>query len=276
MTVEEIEQTLRTVAGNQAQLTEAQIRYEARQERLDETVKQIAESHQTIIQLVRAQEERIDGHDAMLRATDEKLNALVDAQIGFDSRQARLEESHQLLVQLARIQEERIDGHEATLRATDEKLNALIDAQIGFDSRQARLEESHQLLVQLARIQEERIDGQDEARLHTNTRLDALIDSQIQLTQRVSTLTDDIATLNVRFERTDERLDRISERLESLSELQADNAEQIKSLIAAQARTDERFRLLLDRSGAPKPKRTTARKSGSKRTAKPAKKKGMG
>jgi len=223
MTVEEIEQTLQTVAGNQAQLTEAQIRYEARQERLDETVKQIAESHQTIIQLVRVQEERIDGHDAALRATDEKLNAL-------------------------------------------------IDAQIGLESRQARLEESHQLLVQLARIQEERIDGQDEARLHTNTRLDALIDSQIQLTQRVNTLTDDIATLNVRFERTDERLDRISERLESVAELQADNAEQIKSLIAAQARTDEQFRLLLDRNGAPKPKRKTAKKSGSKRTVKPAKK----
>jgi len=220
MTVEEIEQTLLTVAGNQAQLTEAQIKSEARQERLNETVKQIAESHQTIIQLVRMQEERLDGHDIALRATDEKLNAL-------------------------------------------------IDAQIGLESRQARLEESHQLLVQLARIQEERIDGQDEARRETNSRLDALIDSQIQLTQRVDTLTGDITALNVRFERTDERLDRIAA-------LQADNAEQIKLLIAAQARTDEQFRLLLERNGASKPKRKTAKKAGSKRAEKPGKKKGRG
>lgn len=199
MTVEEIEQTLQTVAGNQARLTEAQIKYETRQERLDETVKQIAESHQTIIQLVRLQEERIDGHDTALRATDEKLTAL-------------------------------------------------IDAQIGLESRQARLEESHQLLVQLARIQEERIDGQDEARRDTNARLDALLDSQILLTERVSTLTDDIAALT----------------------------EQTKALVTAQARTGEQFRLLLERNGAQKPKRKPAKKSGSKRAEKPGKKKGRG
>jgi hypothetical protein len=57
-----------------------------------------------------------------------------------------------------------------------------------------------------------------------------------------------------------------------VAELQADNAEQIKLLIAAQARTDEQFRLLLNRNGASKPKRKTAKKSRSQRAKKPAKK----
>ncbi|MGH9838039.1 MAG: hypothetical protein ACREEM_04570 [Blastocatellia bacterium] len=152
----------------------------------------------------------------------------------------------------------------------------------GHESRQAKLEEafrqvaeSHQALVQLAGIHEERLDSHEEGQAHTDARLDALIDSQIQLTQRVDTLTGDIAALtgdiaalNGHFEQTDERLNRMSERdeehdqhlgqiderLSQVAALQSGNAEQIKALIEAQARTDEQIRLLLDRNGVAPPK----------------------
>jgi len=52
-------------------------------------------------------------------------------------------------------------------------------------------------------------------------------------------LDSDIAALNGRFGRIDEILERVAE-------LQSENASQIKALIAAQARADERLRVLLD------------------------------
>lgn len=44
-------------------LVKSQVGYEARQEKLEESFRQVAASHQLLIQLVRIQEERIDGHD---------------------------------------------------------------------------------------------------------------------------------------------------------------------------------------------------------------------
>ncbi|MGH9936413.1 MAG: hypothetical protein ACREAM_09210, partial [Blastocatellia bacterium] len=126
MTIEEIQQTLQTVAGNQARLTEAQIGYEARQARLDETVKQIAEAHKTLIELVRIQEERIDGQDEARQT----LIELVRIQEGRIDGQA---EAHKTLIELVRIQEERIDGQDEARREADERLDALINAQVRYE-----------------------------------------------------------------------------------------------------------------------------------------------
>jgi len=49
----------------------------------------------------------------------------------------------------------------------------------------------------------------------------------------------------------DGRVGRIDAVLEKVAELQSENAGQIKELIAAQARTDEQLRFLLDGNGAP-------------------------
>lgn len=156
MTIEEVERILQIVAGNQARfteaqidndarqarlddavkrLTEAQINNEKRQARLDETLEQITEAHKLLIELVRIQEESLDGFDVAHRATDEKLSALVDAHVGFEARQAKIEESFQLLVQLAMIQEKRIDGHDEAFRQANGKFDALIDAQIRLTER---------------------------------------------------------------------------------------------------------------------------------------------
>ena len=146
MTIEEVQQTLQTVAGNQAQLTEAQIGYEARQTRLEETVKQIAEAHKTLIELVRIQEERIDGQDEARRDFDEGLNALVNAQVRYEARQEKLEEafrqvatSHAQLVEMLQLHEERLDGHDEADVQTESRLDGLIDAQIDFSERLSQL-----------------------------------------------------------------------------------------------------------------------------------------
>ncbi|MGH9841987.1 MAG: hypothetical protein ACREEM_24790 [Blastocatellia bacterium] len=178
------------------------------------------------------------------------LQTVTEQSAGLTVRQQRLEETVQDVVAL----------HQQVLR--------------NHEARQAKLEEafrqvaeSHQAIVQLAGIHEDRLDSQDEGQVHTDARLDALIDSQIQLTQRVDTLTGDIAALNGHFEQTDERLNRMSERAEAhdrqlgqiderlsqVAALQSGNAGQIKVLIEAQARTDEQIRLLLDRNGVAPP-----------------------
>lgn len=160
ITNQEIEQNFRIVAENQAQfsfdldalrerteklagagqvLEEAAALHQqvlrehaARQAKLEEV-------HAQLVELLRRHEERLDERDEALQATDEKLDALINAQVSYEARQSRLEESYQLLVQLARIQEERIDGHDAARQHTDARLDGLIDAQIDFSERLAQL-----------------------------------------------------------------------------------------------------------------------------------------
>jgi len=231
MTIEDITQTLQTVASNQAQTS-------------------------ADISALREQTEKLAGVGSLL----EEAAALHQQVLrNYEARQAKLEESfrqvaesHAQLVEMLRLHEERLDGHDDVDRGVDEKLKALIDAQVGLEARQARFDESYQLLVQLARIQEERIDGQDEARVHTDARLDALIDSQIALGQR--------------FEQMTTRIDQIGEHLDQATEA-------IKALVAAQTRTDEQIRQLVDRNGStakPKPKAKVkkAKKASKKGSAK--------
>ena len=137
MTGEETERILKTAAGNLAPLTEAQIRFEAVQAQFDEVIKQVATSHQALIELFRVQEERIDGYNRWRDATDEKIDALINAQVKYGVRQERLEEafrqvaeSRLVLVQLASVHGERLEGHDNATVHTESRLDALIDAQI--------------------------------------------------------------------------------------------------------------------------------------------------
>jgi hypothetical protein len=107
MTLDDITRTLQTVAENQAQFTadlgalreqteklarsdrlleeatqlhqQVLRNHEARQTHLDEAFKQVAVSHQMVVELLQIQEERIDGHDESTKNTDARLNALIDS-----------------------------------------------------------------------------------------------------------------------------------------------------------------------------------------------------
>ena len=114
MTGEEIERTLQRVAVTIEQLTQAAVRAD----------------------------ERPDASDSARRETDERLDALINAQVRYEARQERLEEvfrqvaaSHQMLVELASIHEERLDGQDEADVQTESRLDALIDAQILLTER---------------------------------------------------------------------------------------------------------------------------------------------
>jgi chromosome segregation ATPase len=145
MTVEEIERTLQHVAAAMGQLTQAavhaderqdaadsarreadgriaalinaQVRFEARQEKLEEAFRQVAASHVQLVELLQRHEDRLDGHDDANERTDARLDALIDAQIS------------------ARMQAE------ARGRLLDEKLAQLAEAQ-------ARTDEQIRLLIE--------------------------------------------------------------------------------------------------------------------------------
>ena len=126
MTTEEIERTIEIIVGNQARLTQEQMKLGARQAQLDEVIKEVAASHQALIENLRVQEERNDDHDRWRDAVDEKLAA----QVKYEVRQERIEEafsqvaeSQHVIVQLASAHGDRLDG-------TESRLSALIDAQI--------------------------------------------------------------------------------------------------------------------------------------------------
>lgn len=133
MTSEEIERTLQIVVGNQTRLSEAQIRFGARQAELDEVIKQLATSHQELLERFKAREERIDGADRSNGASGEKLAT----QVKYEVRQEQLEEafsqvaeSQLMIVQLAGVHGERLDGHDQANVQTESRLAALIDAQV--------------------------------------------------------------------------------------------------------------------------------------------------
>jgi len=76
----------------------------------------------------------------------------------------------------------------------------------------------------------------------SNDRLDALTRAQIELTERMNTLTRDIATIGVRFDQmavvTNEQLRTSAEQIKTL-------VEQVAAMASAQMRTDEQMRLLV-------------------------------
>jgi chromosome segregation ATPase len=139
MTIEEIERTLQQVAVAIEQITQvavrvderqdaadsarrktdsyiealvnAQVRYEARQEKIEEAFRQVAESHVRLVEMLQLHEKRLDGQDAAQERTDGRLDALIDDQI---SARAQAAERGRLL---------------------DEKLTRLAEAQARADAQ---------------------------------------------------------------------------------------------------------------------------------------------
>lgn len=149
MTAEQIEQTLQQVALFIQQLSEvavhtdarldaaetgrrevdkhiealinAQVRYEARQEKLEEAFRQVAVSHARLIEMLQLHENRLDGHDEAQARTDGRMDALIDDQI---SAREQAEERGRLLDEkLARLAE-------AQARA-DEQIRLLMEREEG-------------------------------------------------------------------------------------------------------------------------------------------------
>jgi chromosome segregation ATPase len=176
----------------------------------------------------------------------------------------------------------------------DRELGALIQSQSRSEERQARFDEAFkqvavaiEQLTQLAITTDGRLDDLEEAHRDTDARLNALIDSQMRLGEKVDkltadivvtsgqveTLTADIAAVNGRVVRTDERLDRIGEyieahsqhltridqRLDQVAALQAENAEHIKALVAAQVAA-----VTKPKAGPRKKVRKSSKKGGAK------------
>src|SRR5262249_48562240 len=109
MTAEQIERTLQQVAMSIQQLSHVsvrtdarlhaaeparsevderieaiintQVRYEARQEKLEEAFRQVGESHVQLVEMLRIHENRLDGHDQAQERTDSRMDALIDDQI---------------------------------------------------------------------------------------------------------------------------------------------------------------------------------------------------
>jgi chromosome segregation ATPase len=109
----------------------------------------------------------------------------------------------------------------------------LAAAQIAYESRQKKLEDafqqvaqSFQLLVQFAGDTDGRLDALEEAQVHTDSRLD---------THRVDAVTQNVDRIAEQCVQTNGRIDTLTKRIDRLAELQGENAEQIKALIAAQA-----------------------------------------
>ena len=145
MTAEQIERTLQQVALSIQQLSQVavrtdarldaadtarsevderiealintQVRYEARQEKLEEAFRQVGESHVQLVEMLRIHENRLDGHDQAQERTDSRMDALIDDQIS------------------AREQAEQRG------RILDEKLARLAEAQARADEQIRRLME---------------------------------------------------------------------------------------------------------------------------------------
>jgi len=145
MTVEEIERTLQHVAVAIEQISQvavraderqdaadlarrktdsyiealvnAQVRYEARQEKLEEAYRLVASSHAQLVEMIQLHEKRLDGQDAAQERTDGRLDVLIDDQIS--AREHAEVRGRRLDEKLARLAE-------AQARA-DEQLRLLLE-----------------------------------------------------------------------------------------------------------------------------------------------------
>ena len=163
------------------------------------------------------------------------------------ARQAKLEEAHTQLVEMLKRHLERFDGQDAAVKDADERPDARAGAHARYEARLERLEEafrhvaeSYQTLVHLAVIHDERLGEHNEANTRTESLLDALIDAQMQLTA-------DTGAINGRFDKV---------------------AGALEALVSAQTRTDELFRLMLERNGSAATLKTKVKKAKKKGSAK--------
>jgi len=208
MTIEEITATLQTVASNRAR-TSADIGalreqteklagasqvleeaaslhqqvlrdHEARQARFEEV-------HAQLVEMLRHHEERLDGHDETRREADERLDALINAQVRHEARQERMEEalrqiagSHQTLVQMLAIHEDRLDAGDESQNHTDGRLDALLNSQIDFNAR----------LSEIAEIQAAHKREAGERGANLDAKLERLAEAQARTGEQIRALLD--------------------------------------------------------------------------------------
>ncbi|MGH9751850.1 MAG: hypothetical protein ACREA2_03625 [Blastocatellia bacterium] len=142
MTSEEIERAFQQVALSIQQLTQMAVRADERQDAAD-VERQADESWR--------------------RDADERLEALINAQVRYEARQEKLEESFRTVVELLRRHEERLDGQDEARERTDGRLDALIDDQI---SARIQAEERGRLMDEkLARLAEAQRRTDEQIRL---------------------------------------------------------------------------------------------------------------
>jgi chromosome segregation ATPase len=155
MNNEEIERTMRFILEHQAQstvkvdrlaekvdalaentnrLANAQLKYEARTGRLEE-------SFLILVQLARSTDERLDNADRTMSEFSDKMgkvsynlsevsgkmNALTDAQLKYEARAGRLEESFVMLVQLAQSTDEPLDNVDRKMSEVSDNLSEVSD-----------------------------------------------------------------------------------------------------------------------------------------------------
>jgi hypothetical protein len=122
VTIEEIEQSLKTVA-------DASASHEARMTNLENSFKEsfqrVALAIEHLTRLATVTDERLDAGDEARIHTDTRLDALIDAQIGFDER----------LAQFATVQAEHRKEAEERGARLDEKLAQLAAAQARTDDQ---------------------------------------------------------------------------------------------------------------------------------------------
>jgi len=123
--------------------------------------------------------------ETTLATLQENASILAAAQVGHETRLARVEEgfrriaeAHQALVQLLGIHDERLDAGDEAQAHTDARLDALITAQIDFNER----------LAQLAAAQAEQRREAEERGARLDEKLAQLAEAQARTAEQVRLL----------------------------------------------------------------------------------------
>ncbi|HEX5085384.1 MAG TPA: hypothetical protein VFY40_25385, partial [Blastocatellia bacterium] len=125
-------------------------------EQIERAFQQVAQSIQQLSQVAVRTDARLDAAEAGGREADERVEALINAQVRYEARQEKLEEafrlvaqSHAQLVGMIQMHENRLDGQDEAQERTDVRLDALIDDQI---SARSQAEERGRLLDEKLRL----------------------------------------------------------------------------------------------------------------------------
>ena|SRR5215471_16052392 len=128
-------------------LINAQVRYEARQERLEEAFRQVASSHAQLVEMLQLHEDRLDGQDEAALQTDSRLDALIDAQIQLTHQVDTLTGDIAALNGRAAATDERLDRMAEKLDRTTDHLDLAVAAIDALVEAQARTDKQIRMLL---------------------------------------------------------------------------------------------------------------------------------
>lgn len=135
-----------------AALSEMAVRSQAVDTKHEARLSTLAESNRLIAEMIRRHDERVDEFRAARDETDQKLAALVDAQVRAEEEMSKVRSAQ---------------------AETDQKIADLVDAQIRHEEAHTRgMEEVRATLAELAGA----MKRLSESQAHTDRRLDGLID----------------------------------------------------------------------------------------------------